>query len=214
MYTGGDKINSELEILHEATDNLVNQQFYRGTDRIHGRTQDVSLKIRKSGQIIAKFKSVFKENLDLFLNEKYLDFLMLFKRIKGLDDDAIISEIYEECHVKLEALRNTDIDIVVLYTIIVSSLLSKLRQIHFDATIEEIKKRVKNKALNKITDKTVQDELNQLYMRNNDNISILYNISYLDALADSYNFSTVARTLKIQKGIYMNKVVDIILKSQ
>jgi len=200
-----------LEILYEATDNLVNQQFYRGTDRIHGRTQEVSLKIRKSGQIIAKFKSYFKENLDLFINGEYLKFLMVFKRIKGLDDDAIIKEIYEECRGKLETLRNTNIDLVILYTIVVSSLISRLRQIHFDSTIEEIKRRVKKKASNKISAKNIQDRLNQLYMRNNNNISILYNISYLNALAESYNFNAVARTLKIQKGIYMNKVVDIIL---
>lgn len=200
--------------MHEATDNLINQQFYRnGTDRINGRTQDVSVKIRNSGKIIGKFKAMFNKHMDLFLEERYLEFLSIFKNIKGLENDSIIQEIHAELDIKLEALKNTDIDIIVLYTVVVSALISRIRKIHFDETVEEIKKRSRNKASSPISEKFIQEELNNLYMKNNDNISILYNISYLDALAESFNYHSVANTLKIQKGKYMNNVVNIILKA-
>ncbi|MFX0070608.1 MAG: hypothetical protein ACFFAO_05895 [Candidatus Hermodarchaeota archaeon] len=50
-------------------------------------------------------------------------------------------------------------------------------------------------------------------MLNNDNISILYNISYLNALAESFNYNKVAHICKIQKGKYINRVVELILSS-
>ncbi|MGV9173632.1 MAG: hypothetical protein ACOC35_13865 [Promethearchaeia archaeon] len=56
--------------LHNATDNLVNQQFYLpGRDIIIGRTPEIQVKIQYSGQIIAKFKDLFNNNLHLFLNK-------------------------------------------------------------------------------------------------------------------------------------------------
>ena len=53
--------------LYRATDNLINQQFYiSGKDLIIGRTPDISIKIRQSGQIIKKFKNLFNNHLNLF----------------------------------------------------------------------------------------------------------------------------------------------------
>ena len=45
------------------------------------------------------------------------------------------------------------------------------------------------------------------------NISILYNISYLDALALSFNYKKVSHVCKIQQGKYMNRIVSLILSS-
>ncbi|GAH35300.1 unnamed protein product [marine sediment metagenome] len=49
-----------LEQLYDATNNLINQQFYKdGQDIIIGRTPEISVKISNSGQIIRKFKDLF-----------------------------------------------------------------------------------------------------------------------------------------------------------
>lgn len=205
-------MKQEVERLYEATDNLVNQQFYRmGSDEIVGRTPDVSVKIRMSGQIIARFKRLFMENIEYFLEGKYLEFLQPFEVIEGMDDENI-EDIYEELKGKLQALEEMgpeNFDIVVLYTIILSTLISKIRDHHFNSSLDYISRRIKKKMT--LTDDQIQEELDNLFMRNNDNISILYNLSYIDALADSFNYSKVARICKIQKGKYINKVVDIIL---
>lgn len=207
-------MNSELERLYNATDNLVNQQFYDGGgDTIMGRTPKVSLKIRASGQIVQKFKDLFNQNLDLFLEGNYLQFLSLFKKIKGLNDDTI-KEIYDELKEKLEILKANaaDKEIVILYTIVLSALISKIRDLHFNHSIDEIKKRIRSKS-SSTKDDEIQQVLNNLFMRNNDNISILYNLSYLDALASSFNYKKVAHVCKIQKGKYINRVVNLILAS-
>ncbi len=207
-------MNSDLRILYDATDNLINQQFYReGHDTITGRTPEIYLKISKSGQIIQKFKNLFNENMELFLEGNYLKFLLPFKKIKGLNED-IIFEINEELKSKLEKLREDiqDSEIVIFYTIVLSALISRIRDHHFNDAIEEIKDRVKNKSRN-IPEKSIQGILDELFMRNNANISILYNLSYLDALALSFNYKKVSHVCKIQKGKFMNRVVNLILAS-
>lgn len=201
----------KLDMLLEATDNLVNQQFYRqGTDTIIGRTPEVSIKIRKSGQIIQKFKNMFNENLNLFKEGKFLDYVMLFKDIKGLDENDL-KEIYQDLDLRLEALKGVEIDNVVLYTVVLSSIVTKIRDLHFNLSIDEVKRRIALKN-EKIPENAVKSALDNLFMRNNDNVSLLYNISYLDALADTFNYKKVARVCKIQKSRYINNIVDLIVK--
>jgi len=204
-------MKADLERLYDATDNLINQQFYLGgQDLIIGRNAEVSVKIRNSGQIIQKFKKLFNNNLNLFLEGKYLQFLSLFKKIKGLNDEEIES-INKELQEKLTYLDDTDFDYVVLYTLVLSSLISRIRDMHFNTSLEEINKRVKNKASMK--NAFIQSILDDLFMKNNNNISILYNLSYLDALAESFNYKKVAHTCKVQKGKFINRIVKIIISN-
>ncbi|MFX0040297.1 MAG: hypothetical protein ACFFAB_13235 [Candidatus Heimdallarchaeota archaeon] len=198
--------------MYESTDNLVNQQFYKdGRDVITGRTPEITLKISKSGQIIRKFKDLFNENLNLFLEGKYLEFLSLFKKIKGLDENYI-EEIYQDLQLKLENLKGAEhINSVILYSLVLNSLISSIRDLNFGEAIKEIKKRIKKKI--KIPESRIQEELDKLYMRNDKNVSILYNLSYLDTLAESFNYKKVARICKIQMSKFMNRIVKQIISS-
>ncbi len=201
-----------LESLYVATDNLVSQQFYKdGHDIITGRTPEVFLKINNSGQIVRKFKNLFNENLNLFLDGKYLKFLTLFKKIKGMDENYI-NEIYQELELKLENLKEVNaenINTVILYSLLLNSLISRIRDLNFGEAIREVKKRIKNKIM--INDRRIQDELDKMFMKNDDNVSILYNISYLDTLAESFNYKKVANVCKIQISRYINRIVNIII---
>lgn len=199
--------------LHNATDNLVNQQFYLpGRDIIIGRTPEIQVKIQYSGQIIAKFKDLFNNNLHLFLNKDYMEFLQNFKKICGVTE-TLIQEIYEELKVKLEQLEanldDSDDSIVVMYTIVLSAIITKIRQVHFEESVEEIRKKIKkqNSALKK---EEIEEELTQLFMRNNKNISILYNLSYLHALAKTFNYQKVKRVCSIQRTKFINNTVKLI----
>jgi len=202
-----------LERLYSATDNLINQQFYKEkSDIIIGRTPEISLKISNSGQIIRKFKDLFNENLHLFLEGKYLEFLKLFKRIKGMDENYI-REIYQELQLKFETLEEAEnINSVIVYSLVLNSLISSIRDINFGESIREIKRRVLKKS--SIHENKIQEELDKLFMRNDNNISILYNISYLDTLAESFNYMKVAHICKIQKSKFINRIVKLIISSK
>ncbi|MFX1239341.1 MAG: hypothetical protein ACFE8P_16695, partial [Promethearchaeota archaeon] len=169
-----------LEKLHEATDNLINQQFYySGRDLIIGRTPDISIKISKSGQIVHKFKDLFKKNLRFFIEGKYLQFFLPFIFIEGIERKDI-KEIIEKIEDKFCNLDSEEeIDILITYTMVLSTFISRIREFHFNKSLEVIKKRVIKK-LN-LTINEIQEELDKLFMKNNRNISILYNLSYIDA---------------------------------
>ena len=191
---------------------MIEQQFYiQGSDRITGRTPDVSIKIRNSGLIVKKFKDLFRKNLKFFLEGEYLQFFRPFTQIKGVDENSI-KEINQEVEIKLAALKDTNFDIILLYILVISSLISRIRDIHFNHVHDEVLKRIEEKS-NNLTRNQIQSELENLFMKNNSYISILYNISYLDALAESFNFKNVARICKIQKSKYINKLVALIILS-
>jgi hypothetical protein len=199
-----------LEQLYDATNNLINQQFYKsGHDIIIGRTPDVSVKISNSGKIIRRFKDLFNQNLHLFLEGEYLKFISLFKIIKGVDDNYI-KEIYQDLQLKFQNLKDAEnINVIVLYAIVLNSLISCIRDLNFEETIREIKKRTNIKT--HINNSKIQEELDILFMKNDKNVSILYNISYLDTLAESFNYKKVAHICKIQKSKFMNRIVKSIL---
>jgi len=51
IKSGDNDMRLKLEQLYNATDNLIEQQFYlRGTDTIIGRTPEISIKIKNSGK--------------------------------------------------------------------------------------------------------------------------------------------------------------------
>ena len=210
MIKSGDKdIQLKLKQLYNATDNLIEQQFYlRGTDTIIGRTPEISMKIKNSGLIVKKFKDLFNDNLIYFLEGRYLTFFKPFTQIKGMDENYI-KEIYQEIQIKLAALQDTEYDLVLLYTLVLSSLISRIRDIHFNNTIYDIIDRIKDRS-KFLKENEINLELEKLFMRNNKFMSLLYNISYLDALADSFHFKKVARTCKIQKSKLINHIVDLI----
>ena len=199
-----------LEQLYDATNNLINQQFYKdGFDIIIGRTPEISVKISNSGQIIRKFKDLFNSNIQLFLEGEYLQFLNLFRKIKGVDENNI-NEIYQDLQLKFHNLKDIkNIDIIVLYALVLNSLISSIRDINFNAALTEINRRVKKKK--RINNNKIQGELDMLFMKNDDNVSILYNLSYLDTLAESFNYRKVSRVCRIQMSKFINQIVDIIL---
>jgi len=202
----------KLKRLFEVTDNLIKQQFYmNGSDIIIGRTPEISIKIKNSGQIIKKFENLFNENLHYFLDGHYMKFFKPFMIIKGMDENHI-SEIYQDIQIKLAAMHGTEFDVVLMYTIVVSSLTANIREIPFNDSLQEVVVRAKNQSAN-LSKKQIQNELEKLFMVNDKNLSILSNLSYIDVLAESFNYLNTARICKIQKSKYINRIVDLVMNS-
>jgi len=149
--------------------------------------------------------------MHLFLEGEYMKFFGPFKRIKGVDENHL-REIYQDIQIKLAAMHGADFDTVIMYTIVVSSLTTSIREIQFNESIQKIIARAREKT-SSISVKQVEKELEKLFMRNDKNVSILYNISYLTALAESFNFMKTARICKIQRTKHINIIVNSILFS-
>lgn len=192
---------------------MVHQQFYLdGRDIIIGRTPEIQVKIQYSGQIISKFKDLFNENIDLFMNKKYLKFLKKFEKIQGITR-SLIKEIYSELEQKIESLeQNLEYsreNSVIFYTILLNTLITNIREIHFQNSLKIIYNQL-NQQKSSIKRSEIKNELNNLFMRNNENVSILYNISYLNALAKTFNYKQVKRVCSIQRTKYINRTIRLI----
>ncbi len=198
-----------IEKLINATDNLVTQQFYAaGTDTILGRTPDIYVKIKYSGQIVKKFKDLFNTNLNLFLEGKYYEFLLPLTKIKGIDEHQV-KKLHKSIENKLAKLKKSlgEFDDLLLYTIILSDSISKIRDLHFENSIDELLSRAQAKYPH-LTINEIQDILNEFFQRNDSNISILYNLSYLNALAESFSYRQTAKISKILRTKYMNVIIS------
>lgn len=99
-----------------------------------------------------------------------------------------------------------------MYSLLLNSLISSIRDLNFEESIKEVKRRILKKL--KISENKIQGELDKLFMRNDKNISILYNLSYLDTLAESFNYHKVAHICKIQKSKFINRIVKLISSSR
>lgn len=127
-------------------------------------------------------------------------------------DQNHIREIDQDIKIKLAAMHGTDFNVVLMYTIVVSSLTTSIREIQFNYSIQEIITRARRRSTN-LSKKQIQTELEKLFMRNDQNVSILNNLSYIDALAESFNYLKTARICKIQKNKYINRIVDLMVNS-
>lgn len=208
-------MKQEYSHFYNATDNLIEQQFYLpGTDQITGRTPEISVKVAFSGQIVRKFKDLINENLTHFLQGNYLKFLKPFEMIKGMNEE-ITQEIYEKLRNKLKIFEQSNQfeDPILIYTIVLSTIITTIRDMHFNNSLQEINKKVEKKYNSRdIPKEHIKKKLEHLFMINNENVSILYNLSYLNALAESFNYRQVARICKIQKSKYINRILDLILR--
>lgn len=193
---------------------MVHQQFYLdGKDIIMGRTPEIQVKIQYSGQIISKFKDLLNENIDLFMNKKYLKFLKKFEKIQGMTQ-SLIKEIYSELKRKIESIeQNLEYsreNSVIFYTILLNTLITNIREVHFQNSLKIIYRKL-NQHKSSVKRSEIKNELNNLFMRNNENVSILYNISYLHALANTFNYKQVRRVCSIQRTKYINRTIRLIV---
>jgi hypothetical protein len=130
-------------------------------------------------------------------------------------DQELIEKIHDKLQKKLDLIEDSPQfdDPIIVYTIVLSTIITRIRDMHFNDSLNEIRERIKanGKFKEKRLNENVVKNLEHLFMTNNENISILYNISYLDALAESFNYTKVARICKIQKSKYINRILDLIL---
>ena len=77
---------------------------------------------------LKKFKEIFYQNIYLFLEGEYLKFFQPFKEIKGMDENYI-KEIYQDIQIKLTAMHDAEFDNLILYTIVLSSLISNFSNV-------------------------------------------------------------------------------------
>ena len=200
--------------IFELIDYLVRQQFSKGGDFITDRMKMQKVQVRYAGRIIQGFTDLLTENIQDFLGgdyEKYLEKLCL---VLNLDSKKILEAYLNRTSI----LEPEDKIPPIILTSILGELLSTIRERAFNETLEEIKIRFKKRQSHyngnkQISDIELDNHLSDLFQRNDVNISLLYNLSFLEFIAITTHSEKVKRTTKILLGKYINRVVTTLIQN-
>jgi len=198
----------QSEIL-ELIDYLVRGQFSKGGDFITDRMKKQRVQVRYAGRIIQGFIDLLAENIQDILTGAYEKYLVNLCSALNIDSEKILQAYLK----KSAVLEAADMTPPIVVTSLLGELLGTIRERAFNETLQEIKNRFKKRRgdLDReegISDVKVDDRIAELFQRNDDNISLLYNLSFLEFLAGTIHSPKVKRTTKILLGKYINRVVE------
>jgi ribosomal protein S17E len=167
------------------------------------------VQVKYAGRIIQGFIDLLKENLqDIFAGD-YENYLRKLCEALNLDSNKILQAYLNRTSI----LEPEDKTAPIIITTLLGELLSTIRERAFNETLQEIKNRFKKRHCNsngnnQISDIDLDNRLSELFQRNDVNISLLYNLSFLEFIADTTHSQKVKRTARILLGKYMNRVVE------
>ncbi|MDD1779520.1 MAG: hypothetical protein LUQ65_15260 [Candidatus Helarchaeota archaeon] len=196
------------EIL-ELIEYMIRQQFSLGGDLITDRMKKQRIHVTYAGRIIQGFIELLTANIQDILTgncEKYLGNICNALKI---DAQKILQAFLNRTAV-LEAEDKTP---PIIVTSLFGELLGNIRERAFNETLQEIKTRLKKReggsnGEDQLAEVKLDDRIAELFQRNDDNISLLYNLSFLEYIAVTIHSEKVRRTAKILLGKYINRVVE------
>ncbi len=187
---------------------LVKQQFIREGDIVTDRMKTKEVHIRGSGRAIKDFIRLLNDNISLVVEEKYENYLDTLCGICDLD----IQRVMEAFSARLPVLEEHDRTPPLMLSMLMAEFLGKIRERAFEETLEEIKRRtrwdLKISEGDEEFEQRFDDIIKDFFQRNEPNLSLLYNLCFLDFIAMIIHSNKVRRTVKIILGLYMNKVVE------
>lgn len=195
--------------IRELIDYLVRGQFSQGGDFITDRLRKQRVQVRYAGRIIQGFIDLLSENIQDILTGNYEKYLKNLCSALNIDSEKILQGFLR----KSAVLEAADITPPIVLTSILGELMGLIRERAFNETLQEIKNRFKQRrggtnGEGEISEVKVDDRIAELFQRNDENISLLYNLSFLEYLASAIHSPKVKRTTKILLGKYINRVVE------
>lgn len=193
--------------LQEAVTILAKQQFYFGQDRIYGRIKSISVKIKGSGLIVHRLINTLLAPAKFLYEFKWDAYLRaIVDEITVLDYDAIYTPFKEKAAM-LQPFSNNNLPVIT--TFIISDILTALRVPAFDEVKQQIRKTARP---NFPSQETLEEAFDRLCSLNNQHLSLLENLSFLNHLAEAFHFKRVQRVIGIQITKHVNYAAEDLAK--
>jgi hypothetical protein len=195
-------------LLPDLIEYLVRQQFNPRGDIITDRMKGKKVYIQNAGQAIKKFIELLLKDSSDVSEANYKTYLQKLSKEFNIDLD----EVENNFSARLSRLEGEASDLHIIATLLFGELLGSIRERVFNQTLTEIKNRLIENLKIKDGSKAEFEEnfktqTCNLFQRNNENISLLYNLCFLDFIAETVHSYKLKKTVKIQLGKYMNRVV-------
>jgi hypothetical protein len=181
----------------------VYQQLFCGENRIMGKNPANTMQLSGVDKLFDKFISELKDNLELITNKKLKNFLDIFENRFSLSLKGVKTRI----ETNLEGMGDLEGQEIVMIYMVLTKLLEALRETSYNKfgnqrIIDSYELQSKKKFTNKIKEK-----IQKLAALNEENISLLYNLSFVGLLAASYNLGNLSKTVKRLLSTRINRII-------
>lgn len=184
-------------------ENAVFQQLFLGSNRIMGKNPDNTMQLTGIGQILRRFISDIKSQLDLLKTKRLQDFLDYFEKRFNLS----LKDVKERVELNFEGMGDLEGQETVVLYMVLTKLLEHLRENAYRMWGNDaIKETYESVSGHKYDDK-IAEKVQNMAALNEENISLLYNLSFLAFLCDSYNNKKMIITLKRLVSTRVNRIV-------
>lgn len=191
------------EELDELLEKAVFQQLFLGKDQIMGRMPQNTMHLKDIGTLITLFIEDIKKNLNLVNKDNLETFIQYFEKMFGFNLDET-RERLQNNFAEMDDL--TGQEIMVLYMVL-TKLLENIRELsYFKNGLDKIKEAYLEN-YNKEIDNSTIEKMQTLGATGDKDISLLYNLCFLQLLANSYQIASISTNLKRQITIKINSIL-------
>jgi hypothetical protein len=205
MSESSDETQSLLE-------NAVYQQLFNAQDnnKICGKNPDNTMQVTGVDQLLDSFLTDLKKNLELLKKQKLKEFLQTYEKRFHIN----LKDTLERIEANFEGMGGMEMlegQETVLYYMVLTKLLEALREYSYNSWGSDRIKEIYEEQAGKKFNDVAKDKIQNLAALNEENISILYNLSFIAMLSTSYGDKKFITTLKRLVTTRINKIVKQIL---
>ena len=189
---------------------LATQQFYSGQNRILSRTKATSVRISGSGLVVHKFWTSLSTPVSLLTESKIQSYLnQLHGVFTDLDPADLFSEIQRNPSLDSMDLGQGSLpkqNLVVLTTIVVGGVISRLRKIAHKRLLTQLKNAIRSNPMLATT--TPESFLQRIGELHNSHMDMLENLIFLEYLAAIFSFRRIQHVARIQIGRHIHGLLE------
>lgn len=205
-YKKGFKMSEEesQDIETSMLENAVFQQLFAGSNRIMGKNPANTMQITGVNLLLRRFIYDLRFHMNWVKQQKLDDFLAYFAKRFNVNLD----EVKERIESNFAGMGNLEGQETVVIYMTLTKLLENLReQAYKQYGRDAIENAFKETTGKNFGDKEAE-KIQNLAALNEENISLLYNLSFVAFLAISYNNKALSSTVKRLVSTKVNKIVE------
>ena len=205
MYRGNGQMDSPVIDEDEMLKHAIYQQLFLGDNQIMGKNPQNIMYIEGVDELKEDFYQDLKSHLCQLKTNNLSQFLHYFARKFNTHLNSVRGRIEENLS-NMDNLK--DQEIVIIYMVL-TKVLETLREKAYRLVGEHLIKQKFRSKTNKYFTKVIAEKVQRLAALNDEDISLLYNLSFIEMLAEKYQNNSLK---KLTQNLILTRLDRIIEK--
>lgn len=173
------------------------------------RTKEQRIHVENSGQAIYKFISLLSAGLPIILAGDYTKYLVMLKKHFEFDETKVIRKFSKQ----VSFLSPEEKEPGLIVTFLLGEVLGDVRETLFKKYLQQIKRELKTQLkTKKKTGISFEDVTANAFERNDQNISLIYNLCFLKFIAEVVNSPDLGRVTDSLLNKYTNQFIESVIR--